>query len=478
MNEEIQSGKEPQAPTREVLRMSEISADFHVIHFGFDEKVGGGDKDASLSIQKTVEYAVRFIPADKSIVIGGHPADSDRNELGKSIYPDDLDMNQKHLKFLQRQKAAIEEARAVACEKYNCEGPRILFGIEADMKIDEAGNVNIVPPPEILAEAGLDVITVSFHGSENIKGWPSEKVAEKLAEGFEYILSREANGKPLVNRLGHPFSELRKIYNWDKSRFQELMDLAKERKVAIEINASKDSDEGVLRFLVENENYLDFGSDHHAFRYWLKESVPAELELTNEERELLDLLARRNKFNRREKILWNGSSYHPSLKGLLQNVSEEEREGVSERIWQLYKHRGVLEKTEGDLVTEKVPEEARNKKLEELFVREREDIIGKLASEDEELQGWLRRELTFLYTIFPVELEWARRYDKEKDERYKARFTELEDKIAEVQISFSDTKALIQKLHQAKMKVGIPPRLFVSTWPREKQDAFLRKELT
>lgn len=456
----------------ETFRLSELNADFHVIHFALDKEVGAGDRDASLDIASLVE-AVASLPKGKIVTLGTHPLGYSPIEFDlTSINGQRLDQKfsdpatkiEAYRLFLKLQKEAIEKAKAQTASKLKKEIeeiPEILFGIEANVSIDEEGVVAIIPPPEVLIDAELDVITASCHG-EDIKDWSGGK----LAEALEYVFKLKHGERLLVNRLAHPFIELRKIYDWDSQRFKELMDLARENQVAIELNADKGFDEEVLRFLVENGNWLDFGSDHHTFRYWLKESdLSPEVETTDEERELVNLLTRRNKFHRREELLWSGTASHESINKMLARIPGEERKIVSDRVWQLYKHRGRLESLEG-------------KELEEALVAERDEIVSILVPiEDKETRGWLSREFTFLYQTFPVELDRLRRYDPERYREINEGFKRLESKLAQSGLGYSDLKALFQELYIAKTKVGIPKSLFVSAWSREEQNAFLAKEM-
>jgi histidinol phosphatase-like PHP family hydrolase len=474
------------SPRRETLHLSSISLDAHPIHHGPDPEVGAYDRDAILSLREGVRAAADILPDKTVVVFGGHSARHPRMVLDRDVYPGDLTPAELNKKLLDQQRRVLEESVDVVQKEvgqsvkinYGFVSPReeeegcdkeiyILFGVEADITIDAEGNVGIEPPPEVLAKAGLHMITASIHYDET---FIKDTSPESIAKALEYVFTLQHEGRGLVNRVAHCFKELRQVYDADKtpdkSEFARLMAIARDNMVAIELNADKGFDAEILQFLVENGNWLDFGSDHHAFKHWVKQGRLPESLLTEEEQRIAEVNARHNRYwNYWWKILDEGTTRHRGLKALF---TDGDLEKIRERIHRFCQHRTVAERRS----EENMPE----------FERQRDELVTQILGpfppgfaigrRDKETWEWtrLRRILTTMYDLWPLEL------NGDQAGYYRQGFSQLEAKYAQVPLGMRDTMALFRYLHEAKLKVGIPPKLFVSAWMIESQAAFYKKE--
>ena len=465
---------------QERLRLKDVNADFHVFHFAPDRELGIGDMDAAYTIEE-LYTRFRYLPSDVTVTVGNHPGDYHRTTVfveGKGENEVESDQGRQLLKALHDPNTRVEAQREYLLaqrkkidrlnQEYGVEIPTVLFGIEADVTVNDQGHVSTEPPVEVLSdgEVGLNVVTLAIHDpriaqarKQNHAMWQ-----ETITQSLEYAVGlTDANVGAVVNRLGHPFGELKAVLEYDPQRFAAIINSAKENMIAFEINAEKGFDADVLAALLENGNWLDFGSDFHAYLHWLKESIPEGTGISAEQQRKLELITRRNKFQRHEKSLWTGGAgTHPGVTTLLANVPPDIRERVQAEIWQLYKRKEPFQS---------IPQDTSDRD----YVHARERIIADLLSGVEfpdamaaELeQVWLRNELDLLFTLHDDEMDAITGRDLQEHERL----------VDAEEVGVSDLKGLFQHIFTMTKKHGVTMDRFVSAWDREKQRQFLRKEM-
>ena len=120
------------------------------------------------------------------------------------------------------EKRVLAQIREIRKAESHLEGFRILAGTEVDIHVD--GTLDL--DDEVLEQ--LDVVVASVHSHMNL---PTEQMTERLLRALE---------NPHLNILGHPTGRLllrREPFAFD---FEKILEAAKKRKIALEINSFPD----------------------------------------------------------------------------------------------------------------------------------------------------------------------------------------------------------------------------------------------
>lgn len=450
------SEQETPVPIETSWHLRDMASDLHVIHPGFDERLGFGDKEASLTTEQIVEFIYSKMPRGL-FPVGPHSfADFSEMRGGKQYISEQGELDYKG--FLLAQKAELERAKTAMMAKYpRPDYPMILLGIEADM-----GIYQLYPPAEVLTdpEIGLKVVTASFH-YERI---PKEKqTGEYFYQGFITAIESDA-----VNRLGHPLWELHRVYEWDPEKFQEIADLAKAKGVSFEITSHRlhqlyeEPTRRILEILIANGNLIDFGTDFHNFLEWMKRSVvvpeSTKDQVTPEGQALMQrweaLQTFPDKFKQAERRFWK-----ETLRNVLEldlperSIAQSE---INDYIWRLYK--GELSEFTGATI---------DQEKEEIFVRLRDRFVDRLLppttiqslENHEALREKLTRELTELYLLWQEKPKALSVEEKQN----------LEEQFAAIGLNLGDLKRTLKVIYLLKSRFKIPKNQLINVWPLAEQ---------
>lgn len=452
---EIETSAEP-LEDKEGWHLRDMASDLHVIHPGFDERLGFGDRKASLTTEQIVEFIYSKMPRGL-FVIGSHSfVDFSEMNGGKQYIGEQGDLD--YQGFLMAQKAELERAQTAMMAKYpRSDYPTILFGIEADMGIDR-----FYPPTEVLTdpEIGLKIVTASFH-YERI---PKEKqTGEYFYQGFKTAIESGA-----INRLGHPLWELHRVYEWDPEKFQEIADLAKEKGIAFEITSQRlhqlyeEPTRRILETLIANGNLIDFGTDFHNFLEWMKRSamvpestksrVTAEGEMLMQRWEALQTFP--DEFKQAERHFWK-QTLRQTLELDLPERSITQSE-VNDYCWRLYKGE-LSEFTKANT----------NQEKEEVFVHLRDQFVDRVlppatvefSKDGTALRERLALELTELYTFWQKKPQELSAEEKQN----------LEEQFAAFGLNLGDLKRTLKVIYLLKSRFKIPKSQLVNVWPVAEQ---------
>ncbi|GMR18888.1 MAG: hypothetical protein BMS9Abin34_010 [Patescibacteria group bacterium] len=240
-----------------------INTDLHPFHFRSSPPLGG-DLDAAFNPREIVGWVDRFGIFDR-FVLGTHPPEFFR--ISTKLPPEE---------YLDAVGADIDSVRKFF-------RGRVFRGLECDLLIQPGGKVDFSPGETLLKcfDPEIALISFHFHSSLTYAGRFEMEVAD-LVTAFKWAIN---HGKFSV--LAHPFDALERVLEGDPSGFEEIANLAREKRVAFEINADKGFWEKPLLKLIENRNIFSFGGDLHALSYWLKRDW-AGLEVSEEDRPLVD----------------------------------------------------------------------------------------------------------------------------------------------------------------------------------------------
>lgn len=223
--------------------------DLHVFHFRAALPLGG-DLDAAFTGREIVDWVERFNVFD-CFVFGNHPSSFFRisTKLPAGEYLD-----------------AISSLAEGLRPKFS---GRLFKGIECDFLLKAKGKVSCNPGEKLLARYDPEVSLIAFHFHRTLTyASRFEIVIADLIAAFKWAIDSE-----MFNILAHPFDVLERVYHEDRRGFEEIANLAREKKVAFEINADKGFGEIVMAALIENGNFFSFGGDFHALSYWLKRDI-------------------------------------------------------------------------------------------------------------------------------------------------------------------------------------------------------------
>ena len=230
--------------------------DLHVFHFRTPLPLGG-DLDAVFAPREIVDWAGRFGVFNR-FVLGNHPAAFFR--VNTQLPPEEyLDAMASAVRSLRDRFQGSVPAKAAG-------GRRLFSGLECDLLLPKPGEVSFGPGERLLSHLNPDVALIALHFHSGLTyGKRYEIVVTDLTNAFRWAIS-----SGLFSILAHPFDVLARIFYEDRQGFEEIADLAREKRVAFEINADKGFEEKAMAALVENNNFFSFGGDFHAFSYWLK----------------------------------------------------------------------------------------------------------------------------------------------------------------------------------------------------------------
>jgi len=223
--------------------------DLHVFHFQASFPLGG-DLDAVFTPREIVDWVAQFGIFER-FVLGNHPPIHFR--VKTKLPPEE---------YLDAVTSCVEGLRP------RFPG-RIFKGIECDFVIKEAGRVAFNPPEKLLKRFDPEVPLIAFHFHNSlIYARLLDISISDLTTAFKAAIC-----SGMFRILAHPFDALWRIYREDRRGFEEIANLAKERKVAFEINADKGFSDEVVVSLIKNGNLFSFGGDLHALSYWLKRDM-------------------------------------------------------------------------------------------------------------------------------------------------------------------------------------------------------------
>ncbi|MEX1061937.1 MAG: hypothetical protein WEC39_02425, partial [Patescibacteria group bacterium] len=221
------------------------ATDLHPFHFT-GSFPAGGDLDASFTAKEITGWVQRFSVFNR-FVLGTHSPNFFR--IKTRLEP---------LDYLHHVRANAEAAAQGFKGK-------VFFGLECDF-IVKKGRIGFNPAPALITEFNPDISIVGFHFHDTLTyGGIYDLAIRDLTKALE-----EAIDSGLFAAIAHPFEVLERLWAEDPSSFEKVANLAKERKVAFEINADKGFYEASFKRLMGNGNLFSFGSDLHSLSHWLK----------------------------------------------------------------------------------------------------------------------------------------------------------------------------------------------------------------
>ena len=260
--------------------MLSTRTDLHVFHFRTTLPLGG-DLDAAFTGREIVDWVEKFEVFDR-FVLGNHPPNFFRTST--KLPP---------RKYLDAINSLVESLRSRF-------GGKIYRGIECDFLIKKKGEIDFRPGEKLLARYNPDISLIAFHFHKTLTYANRFEIAiSDLTVAFKWAIN-----SGLFHILAHPFDVLERIYHRDRRGFEEIASLAREKKVAFEINADKGFDEVVMMALIGNDNFFSFGGDFHALSYLLKRDREG-LEVKGEDEVAMErLLGLTAEVAEREKHYW------------------------------------------------------------------------------------------------------------------------------------------------------------------------------
>lgn len=430
--------------------------DLHVTHFKPDNEseFNVGDQDAKHTITSLVETAYTHSPDNAVIVIGNHSYGYNRL-VGFEKYKG-LSEKDAQIQFLIDQRIAIDEAITQAQTKTGRteHAPSILFGVEADLYLDDDGNPYLNPPADVLRNpnGAPDLVMASFHEYGNAEN--EKERADKLHRGFMYAIE-----SGVVHKFSHPIKELDIIRRTDPTAFNQILETAYNNGIIFEINTGprmrgqleNASMQDTIRQIIAYGNLVDLGADFHHFGMF-KESglIPPEREaiLTSEEQTILAQWSEYRKFeksfNKQEKALWGNA-----LKGIDLNQSIE-LDGAPHQlkdIWRIYK--AEMEQLQRNDMT--------NDERTETFVDLRNQLIGQLTATNftPEIKAQISTTLTELFTLF-----------KTRPENVSSKI--LEPIFAKTGLTIGDLRRMYGPARRIRREYELPKSQFVNAWGGDK----------
>ena len=387
--------------------------DLHVFHFRSLPPLGG-DLDAAFTPQQIVDWVERFKIFDR-FVLGNHPPHFFRisTKLLSEGYFDAL-------------SSLVEALRP----KFS---GHIFKGMECDVLIEKGGKIGFNPGEESLAYYNPEVSLLSFHFHKSLIYTNRFDIPI-----VELILAFKATiNSGMFQILAHPFDALERIYREDRRSFEEIANLAREKKVAFEINADKGFDEETLSALIKNDNLFSFGGDFHGFSYWLKRDA-AGLEVAREDKAAMEqLLGLTTEVADHEKCYWR------ELDPLFWQLPypSEEKHALRNYAVHLYRHYYPKEETFEEGI----------KRIMEKFDPAKKEIVGKYL-----------RDLHQIYT------KWGGA--PRKDLRLR-----LEKYFLEVSLTSNEIKVYEQWLAKA-CDLGLKREQLINNWDTPKLESFLKRK--
>jgi len=407
--------------------------DLHVFHFRGVPPLGG-DLDAAFTAREIVDWIGRFGIFDR-FVLGNHPPNFFR--MSTKLPPGEyLDAISVLIESLHRQLAGPALTCATcpaACPLAGRGFPRIYKGIECDFLIKKKGEIDFRPGEKFLARYNPDVSLIAFHFHNTLTYANRFEIATSdLVAAFKWAID-----SGMFNIIAHPFDVLGRIFNEDQRGFEKIADLAREKKVAFEINADKGYEEEVIQALIKNDNLFSFGGDFHALSYWLKRE-DAGLSPRPEDREALRrLLGLTAEVSDKEKLYWRELG---PLFWHLPYPSEEKR-ALRNHAVRLYK---------------------RCYPSEEAFERGLEKAIAKF----DQKQGEVVK--TYLQELHEIYAKWGGA--PRKDLRMR-----LEKYFLKAPLTKKEVAVYEQRLTRA-YELGLEREQLLNSWDTSKLESFLKRK--
>lgn len=419
--------------------------DLHVFHFR-DVPPLGGDLDAAFTAREVVDWIGRFGIFDR-FVLGNHPPTFFRisTKLPSGEYLDAISVL---IESLHRQLAGPALTCATcpaACPLAGRSFPRVYSegksrrlykGIECDFLIKKKGEIDSRPGETLLARYNPDISLIAFHFHNTLTYANRFEIAiSDLVAALKWAIDSE-----MFNIIAHPFDVLGRIYQEDRRGFEKIADLARERKVAFEINADKGYEEEVIQALIKNDNLFSFGGDFHALSYWLKRDQPEAdgVAIRDEDREALQrLLGLTAEVAEREKRYWRELD---PLFWYLPYPSEEKRRLRNHAV-RLYKRRHPNEET---------------------FKRG----LGKVVAKFEPKQGEVVK--TYLQELHKIYVKWGGA--PRKDLRMR-----LEKYFLKAPLTKDEVGVYEQWLAKA-YELGLKKEQLINSWDTSKLESFLKRK--
>lgn len=384
--------------------------DLHVFHFQAPLPLGG-DLDAFLSPRQIVDWAARFKIFDR-FVLGNHPPTFFR--VRTKLPPQE---------YLDAMTSLVDRLR----DRFH---GRLFSGIECDFLLPGPGKIGFNPGERLLSHYNPDASLIAFHFHHTLTYAKRHEIA--IADLVNAL--RWAVRSGMFSILAHPFDVLGRVYREDRSGFEEIANLARQERVAIEINADKGFDDGAMSALIKNGNFFSFGGDLHAFSYWLKRDTKG-LEVGGDDKRLVErVVGLTREAADKEKRYWKG------LDPLFWNLSlpSGKREAVRNYSVQLYK---------------------RFWGSEQVFERGLERVKANFGPNEGRLLDTYLRDLYRIYT------KWGGAPNKKDRERVERYFLQVPLTAGEI--------AVYESWLAKAFKLGLKKEQLINNWDTPRLESFL-----
>lgn len=396
--------------------------DLHVFHFRSLLPLGG-DLDAAFTPRQIVDWVERFKIFDR-FVLGNHPPYFFR--ISTKLSPEEyFDALSSLVEALRPKFSGPSSAKATV-------GKRLFKGIECDVLIEKGGKIGFNPSEKLLAHYNPEVSLLSFHFHKSLIYTNRFDIPI-----VELVLAfKAAINSGVFQILAHPFDALGQIYKEDRRSFEEIANLAREKKVAFEINADKGFGEETISALIKNDNLFSFGGDFHGFSYWLKRDKVG-LEVKEEDKVAMErLLGLTAEVAEREKRYWR------ELDPLVWQLPypSEEKHALRNYAVRLYRHCYPKEETFEEGI----------KGIVEKFDPAKKEIVGKYL-----------RDLHQIYT------KWGGA--PRKDLRMR-----LEKYFLKAPLTKNEISVYEHWLVKA-CELGLKKERFINSWDSARLEKFLRR---
>jgi len=383
--------------------------DLHPFHFRKPLPFGG-DLDAAFTVREITDWVERFGVFDR-FVLGTHP-------------PGFFRISTKFSKreYLDACRTAIEQVR----QGFTGE---IFAGIECDVVIKH-GKISFSPGEKLLERFNPDssIIGFHFHHSLTYGGLYDMRLSD-IVSALKWVLS-----SGFFNTLAHPFAVLNRVLTEKPSDFEKIANLARDKRVAFEINADKGFFENPLKKLIENGNFFSFGGDFHALSYWLKRDWEG-LKVSDEDIFLVErVLGLTRDVSDKEKAYWR--EMDPIFRAL--PYSSARRWALRKKLIRLYK----------------------SYTAPRVFEQELEKIVAHFGRLEGELVKRYIKELNSIYGRWGGE-------PKEKDRMRAERY------FLQASLTQNEVGVYEQWLVKA-FEVGLKKGQLVNTWSTPKLKNFLK----
>jgi histidinol phosphatase-like PHP family hydrolase len=384
--------------------------DLHVFHFRAPQPLGG-DLDAVFTPRQIVDWVERFGVFDR-FVLGNHPPTFFR--IRTKLPPGE---------YLDAMSSSFVRLR----ERFS---GKLFSGLECDFFLPKRGKIGFRPGERLLSRYNPDVSLIAFHFHHTLTYAKRYDIA--IADLVGAL--RWAIRSGMFSILAHPFDVLGRIYREDRRGFEVIADLAREKKVAVEINADKGFDGEAISSLVKNGNLFSFGGDFHALSYWLKRDAQG-IEAGGDRKLIERVVGLTREAIDKEKRYWG------ELDPIFWNLpcSGEERWALRDRV--VYHYRRGDKKFEGVL----------NKITSYLDGREKHLVVSRL------------RDLHQIYA------KWGGAPTKGERKRAERYFLHVPLTDGELQI--------YERWLARAFKLGLKEENLINNWDTPKLEAFFHRRL-